>query len=70
MSKSRWLYSPKIARRIIGDAQFMGLRVRGIEYSDNVIRVLVEEQPAKGEQSTQDELDRELNEFAARHGKA
>jgi len=48
----------------------MGLRVRGIEYSDNVIRVLVEEQPAKGEQSTQDELDRELNEFAARHGKA
>jgi hypothetical protein len=45
MSKSRWKVRPTVLRRLVTEAQSLGLTVRGIEVSGEVTRVLVAEQP-------------------------
>jgi hypothetical protein len=45
MSKSHWKVRPTVVRRLVTEAQSLGLTVRGIEVSGEITRVLVTEQP-------------------------
>jgi hypothetical protein len=54
VSKSHWKVRPTVVRRLVTEAQSLGLTVRGIEVSGDITRVLVAEQSEAAQQQQVD----------------
>ncbi|MGE0853659.1 MAG: hypothetical protein AB7O44_29265 [Hyphomicrobiaceae bacterium] len=55
-------------KKMIRAAQDTGLRVVGIEWRADGVKVATDASLAPGAPASAEDLDRELNEFEARHG--